>query len=92
MDAAGRRLEVLVHEPEPPRAAIGRALPGPPARVPARYGVAVVDRTSRAIVLRTVIGRSRQHADALAALMRNDVDVLDEPASLRRHGRSNRRG
>lgn len=88
MDAAGRTLEVFVHEPEPPRATIARTLLGPLSRVPARYEVVVVDRTSRAVVLRTVVDRSRHDADALAAVMRDDLDVLDERAFLKRHGRS----
>ncbi len=92
MEVAGRTLEVVVREPEPPRASLGRALLGPLARVPARYEVVVVDRTSRAIVLRIVVDRSRHDADALAALMRDDLDVLDERAFLKRHGRANRRG
>lgn len=90
MDPAARTLEVVVREPAPPREHIGRALLGPLARHPPRYEVTVVDRTTRAVVVRAVVDRSRHEADALAAVFRNDLDVLDERAFLKRHGRGNR--
>ncbi len=91
-DPAARTLEVVVHEPQPPRPSLGRALLGPLARVPSRYEVLVLDRASRAIVLRATVDRSRHDADALAALMRSDLEILDERDFLKRHGRLNRRG
>lgn len=90
MGRAGRTLEVFVHESTPPRETIGRAMLGPLARHPPRYEVLVVDRTSGAIVVRVAVDRSRHDADALAAVFRHDLDLLDEPAFLKRHGRGNR--
>ena len=90
MDPAARTLEVVVREPAAPRENIGRALLGPLARHPPRYEVTVVDRRTRIVVVRAEVDRSRHDADALAAVFRNDLDVLDERAFLKRHGRRNR--
>ncbi len=90
MDPAARTLEVVVREPAAPRENLGRALLGPLARHPPRYEVVVVDRTSGTVVIRATLDRSRQGADALAAVFRNDLAVLDERAFLKRHGRRNR--
>ena len=90
MNPTARTLEVVVREPVAPRESIGRALLGPLARHPPRYEVVVVDRTTRAVVIRATVDRSRHDAEALAAVFRNDLDVLDERAFLKRHGRRNR--
>ncbi len=90
MEPASRTLEVLVREPDVPREHMGRVLLGPLASHRFRYEVAVVDRVTRAVVCRTGVDRSRHEADALAALMRGDLERLDERAFLKRHGRGNR--
>ena len=89
VEPAGRTLEVFLHEPRPPRETIGRAMLGPLARHPPRYEVLVVDRTSGAVVVRAGVDRSRHEADGLAAIFRNDLDLLDERAFLKKHRRLN---
>jgi hypothetical protein len=83
-------LEVVVHEPGAAPPTIGRALMGPLARIPARYEVRLIDRTTRKTVLRAKVDRSRHDAQALAALWQHDLEHLDEVAFLKRHGRGNR--
>lgn len=92
MEPAGRTLQVVVHEHEPPRATLGQALLGPLARIPPRYEVLVSDRTTGARLIRVPVERSRHDADALAAVLRHDLTELDERAFLKRHRRLNRRG
>lgn len=87
---ADRTLEVVVHEPPSRRLTLGHALLGPLARHPARFEVRVIDRDTRVIVLRIPINRARTDADALAAVLRDDLHTLDESAFLNKHGRSHR--
>jgi hypothetical protein len=92
VEPAARTLEVVVHEPGPPRATIARTLLGPLAPVPPRYEVLLIDRTSRATLLCAIVDRSRHEANALAILWRDDLITMNERAFLKKHGRGNRPG
>lgn len=90
MTPAAATLEVLVDQPEPPRATILRMMLGPLGRHPAHREVLVVDRVTRRLVLRIPVSGPEPQARALATLLTDDLQTLDERAFLKRHGRAHR--
>jgi hypothetical protein len=90
MIPAAQTLEIVLQRPDPPRASVLRMMLGPLTRLPARFEVLVVDRTTRRIVIRAPVDGSEHEARALGDLMRADLETHDEHGFLKRHGRAHR--
>lgn len=90
MIPAAETLAVVVEHPEAPRATMTRMMLGPLARHPAPHEVLVVDRATGKLVIRVPVNGPSAQADALAALMRADLENHDERGFLKRHGRAHR--